>query len=133
MIFLKSTEAEYQYPESELIIPQQARDFIDQILKIDPKDRPTISEMLSHPYFENVSPTFPEIKEEDQVLADVKTDILRRANVHKLESQEVFEENMRQSLVEKIGQEWYDRNTPVIDHIIKLGKGYVYDVEWSFD
>ena len=51
LIFQKSIEAKYIFPEG--VVPPLAKDLIEKIIVIDPKKRPTIEEILNHPYLKN--------------------------------------------------------------------------------
>ena len=51
LIFQKSIEAKYIFPEG--VVPPLARDLIEKCIVVDTKKRPTIDEILNHPYLKN--------------------------------------------------------------------------------
>ena len=51
LIFEKSTEAKYIFPEG--VVNDLAKDLIEEIIVVDPEKRPTIDEILNHPYLKN--------------------------------------------------------------------------------
>ena len=51
LIFEKSTEAKYIFPEG--VVNDLAKDLIEKIIVVDPEKRPTIDEILNHPYLKN--------------------------------------------------------------------------------
>jgi serine/threonine protein kinase len=134
LIFLKSTEADYQYPASLQIIPQEARDLIDQIIKINPEERISLNDLLKHSYFDEVRDKFefPDISSEEQSLVEIKQDILKRYKVYKFDAQEKFVETITQNIKDKVGEEYFKTHSQYIEHIVKLGKNYVFDIEWDF-
>lgn len=135
LIFLKSTEANYQYLESEQIIPQKARDLIDKMIKVNPEDRISLEDVLNDPLFDEVKDLsqLPSISAEEKALVEIKKDILRRWNVHKLDPQETFIEAITQNIKDRVGEEYFEAHKAHIDHIAKLGRNYVYDIEWTFE
>ena len=135
LIFLKSTEADFQYPDSELIIPHKARSLIEKLIKIKPEERMTMEELLKYDYFNDVKDltTLPDISKEEQALVEIRKDILKRHNVYKLDSEEIFLETITASIKDKVGEEYFKDNKAKIDHLIKIGRNYVYDKEWSFE
>ncbi|CAI2366593.1 unnamed protein product [Moneuplotes crassus] len=134
LIFLKSTEAEYEYPSSS-VIPSKARLLISEMIQIDPSARIPLDSLLSSSYFDEVRDLthLPEISAEEQVLVEIKKDIIKRHNVYKLDSQEVFMETIRDRVVDRLGEEYYNENKDYIEHTIKIGRNYVYDLEWKFE
>lgn len=64
---------------------------------------------------------------------EIKQDILKRHKVYKFDTQEMFVETITQNVKDKVGLEYYEAHREYVDHMIKLGKNYVYDIEWSFE
>jgi 3-phosphoinositide dependent protein kinase-1 len=57
LIFERSTQLNYNLPMASLpekVLPLVAKDLILSMLKIDYSERPTIAEVLSHPFFEEI-------------------------------------------------------------------------------
>jgi len=135
LIFLKSTEANYQYPDSEDIIPQVARDLIDKMIKVETEERISLDDLINDTYFDNVREMIqlPPITKEETSLMEIKEDIIKRWKVHKMDTQEVFTDTITQEIKEKLGQEYFDNHKEFMDHFIKLGINYVYDIEWQFE
>jgi serine/threonine protein kinase len=57
LIFLKSTEAKYEFPED--IVHPDANDLIRRMLVVEPEKRPTMDEVYKHPFLQNVSEYYP--------------------------------------------------------------------------
>jgi hypothetical protein len=53
--------------------------------------------------------------------------------VHKLDGEEQFEMTIRENVKAKVSEEYYEENEGKIQHLITLGKNYVFDKEWSFE
>ena len=76
LIFQKSIEAKYIFPEG--VVPELAKDLIQKCIVIDPAKRPTIDEILNHPYLkEEVNdPHFfddlPKMTEKEKIFFDIK-------------------------------------------------------------
>ena len=133
LVFLKSSEAKYQYVCSEQIIPQKAKDLIDRILKLDPKERISLDEILNDELFDDVRDLkeLPPISKDEEAITEIRKDILSRYNVYKLGTQEEFDTIVSEKFKESVSQEYYDANNERINHLIKLGKNYVFDIEWN--
>ena len=133
LIFLKSSVANYQYVKSEQVIPQKARNLIDKIIKLDSKDRISLEEILNDELFDDVKnlTELPPISKDEELITEIRKDIISRCNVYKLGTQEEFVTTISNKFKESLSQEFYDSNTEKLNHLIKLGKNYVFDIEWD--
>jgi serine/threonine protein kinase len=52
LIFLKSTEAKFEFPED--IVDPDAKDLIAKMIVVDPEKRPTMEEVYNHPFLKDM-------------------------------------------------------------------------------
>ncbi len=64
------------------------------LLKIDPKERPSIEQILDHPYFSKSIDVSPD----DQKLREVCSDLIKRVNVFKLEDRQHLLDHLSEKL-----------------------------------
>jgi serine/threonine protein kinase len=84
LIFLKSTIAEYGLPH-ESIFPLEAQDLFKSIIKIPHEERPTIKDLLSNPFFNDVRDLieYPFDSSEEMMKKDeIIQDLISRYSVH---------------------------------------------------
>ena len=85
LIFRRSTEL--RFDRKVPLLCQKSLNLIERCLKLDPKERPSIEEVLEDPYFgskENLSLDPPKLSLCEQILKDFFTDLIKRHNVHEL-------------------------------------------------
>ena len=87
LIFRRSTESRFKVDYPSQILTEGAKDLITKCLVVDSTMRPTILEILAHPYFEGIDEIQepPDLLEWEQVLRDFCNDLIARSNVHEFE------------------------------------------------
>lgn len=114
LIFIKSTEAKYSYPDD--IVSPEAVDLISKLLVIDPAKRLTIQEVYSHPFLtnENLDSKFreklPTLTQDEKYLLCSKNKLKQKFSQYKLVSGKLnrikkYEEMEEQCKKNEIGEE----------------------------
>ena len=96
LIFRRSTEL--RFDRKVPLLCQKSLNLIERCLKVDPKERPSIEEVLEDPYFgsrENLYLEPPKLSKSEQILKDFFTDLIKRHNVHELEGEQSFETHFK--------------------------------------
>ncbi len=129
LIFLRSVKAQYCTPDEE-ILPVDARELIERMIKVDPEERPSIEELIASSYFDEVKDLTEYPMEESKSLDElweIRNDLIKRQNVHKLEPQPEFEEQLWAKLSD-IGL-----SEPKIDHFTKIAMQFVFDAPFFYE
>lgn len=86
LIFRRSTEL--RFDRKVPLLCQKSLNLIEKCLKIDPKERPTIEELLEDEYFRSLDKSDidpPKMTNQEQILKNFITDLIKRHNVYELE------------------------------------------------
>jgi serine/threonine protein kinase len=86
LIFRRSIEAKVNLDLPHLI-PEQAVDLIKLCLKTDPLERPTVEQVLEHPFCQQALAQRPDIQGWQLTLREVCDDWIAKANVHQFDGE----------------------------------------------
>ena len=109
LIFQKSIEGKYIFPDG--VVPEVAQDLIKKCIQIDPAKRPTLDEILNHPYLkeEASDPHFleeiPQMTPQEKEFYDIKNKIKDEfskykdisTNLDAIKDHERMEEDLRRN------------------------------------
>ena len=125
LIFQLSLEARFS-PSldviSEDILPDDAKDLLKKIMKVDPKERLTIEEVLKHEYFKGQKSN--KLDDNHMKLKEVIKDIISRINVWQMEGKDKLEAKFTEVAAELPKDEYWQTK---VNHAIACAKCLVFD------